>query len=256
MTTELRERSFRTAAIILKRRDFGEADRLLTLLTPQHGKLEAIAKGARKLNSSKTGHVELYTRADMLIHRGRDLNILTQAEMTAPYLPLREDLARGAHAGYCVELLDRLTAEGDVDTARLFRLLDETLVRLCLDDDLRLAVRFYELRLLDIVGFRPELLQCALEHEPLMPEDQFFSNSEGGVICTRHAPQAGSLVPLPMESLKLLRHLQRSTWKQVVGLKVPPATHEHAERVMLGYITYLIERKLQSIDFIRRVREL
>jgi DNA repair protein RecO (recombination protein O) len=254
--SEPRERSFRTAAIILKRRDFGEADRLLTLLTPHHGKLDAIAKGARKLVSTKTGHVELYTRADVLIHRGRDLSIVAQAEMTAPYLPLRENLQRGAYASYSVELLDRLTTEGDVDSARLFMLLDETLVRLCLDDDLRLAVRFFELRLLDLVGFRPELLQCVIDHEPLMPEDQFFSSAEGGVVCPRHAARAGSLVPISVDTLKLLRHLQRSTWKQVAALRVPPQVHDDAERIMLGYITFLIERKLQSVDFVRRVRDL
>jgi DNA repair protein RecO (recombination protein O) len=74
-----RERSFRTDAIILKRRDFGEADRLLTILTPRYGKLDVIAKGARKPTSSKTGHVELFTRADMLIHKGRDLDLAVQA---------------------------------------------------------------------------------------------------------------------------------------------------------------------------------
>src|SRR5215212_1988067 len=111
-----RERQFRTPAIILKRFDLGEADRLLTLLTPRHGKIEVVAKGARKLTSAKTGHVELFTRADMLIHRGRDLGIAVQAEMVAPYLALRDDLTLGAYAGYAAELADRFTISGDDDT--------------------------------------------------------------------------------------------------------------------------------------------
>src|SRR5437764_15490515 len=87
-----RERQFRTPAIILKRFDLGEADRLLTLLTPRHGKIEVVAKGARKLTSAKTGHVELFTRADMLIHRGRELGIAAQAELVEPDLGLPETL--------------------------------------------------------------------------------------------------------------------------------------------------------------------
>lgn len=249
-----RERSFRTPALILKRRDFGEADRLLTVLTPHHGKIDVIAKGARKLTSTKIGHVELYTRADTLIHRGRDLNICVQAEMTAPFLPLREDLARGAYAGYVVELLDRLTTEGDVDTSRLFSLLDLTFTHLCLEQDLRLVVRFFELRLLDQAGFRPEFQECVVEHEPLLPEDQFFSRVDGGVVCPRHALRAQGLAPLPLDTLKLLRHLQRSAWQQVSKLKVSVQVHDDAERIMLGYLTQLIERRLQSVDFIRRVR--
>ena len=256
MTDQHRIRSVRTPALILKRRDFGEADRLLTILTPYQGKLDVIAKGARKLISTKTGHVELYTRADMLIHRGRELGICVQAEMIAPFLPLREDLNRGAHASYCAELVDRLTAEGETDAGALFNLMNDTFIRLSLEDDLRLAVRFFELRLLDLAGFRPELLSCVVEHEPLLPEDQFFDNASGGVVCPRHALRAIALVSLSVDTLKLLRHLQRSTWKQVASLKIPPRVHEEAERVMLGYVTHLVERRLQSIDFIRRVRDL
>jgi DNA repair protein RecO (recombination protein O) len=248
------ERQYRTPAIILKRRDLGEADRLLTLLTPHFGKVSAVAKGARKLTSHKTGHVELFTRADMLIHRGRDLDIVAQAEMTAPYLQLREDLTRGAYANYCVELLDRFTQEGEDDNGRLFGLLDETLDRLCVDDDPRLAVRYYELHLLDLVGFRPELYRCIVGGEAIQPEDQYFSYAGGGAICPRDAAQGTSPTPIALLTLKLMRHLQRSRYPQIKALNIPPALHDDVERIQQGYITYLLERRLQSVDFIRRLR--
>jgi DNA repair protein RecO (recombination protein O) len=248
------ERSFRTQAIVLKRRDFGEADRLLTILTPEHGKLDVIAKGARKPTSHKTGHVELYTRVDMLIHTGRELGIAVQAEMVEPYLGVREDLARAAYASYCAELLDRFTAEGDVDYRDLFRLFDETLERLCNADDPRLAVRYYEIRLLDEIGFRPELTECVVSREPIQPEDQFFSYSLGGVVSPNYAHQSNSSVLIPMTTLKLLRHMQRSPYSHVQSLTISPALHDDIERILQGYITYLLERRLQSVDFIRRVR--
>jgi DNA repair protein RecO (recombination protein O) len=248
------ERAIRTRAIILKRRDFGEADRLLTIITPHHGKRDVIAKGARKPGSTKTGHVELFTCADMLIHRGRELDIATQAEMVTPYLPLREDLQRGAYASYVAELLDRFTTDGDDDLAGLFDLLADTLESLCTDDDPRLLIRFCEMRLLDDVGFRPELNECVFTHEPIAPEDQFFSNAEGGVVSPMAARHATALVNISLNALKLMRHLQRSRYAQVRELDVSPALHAEVERIMLGYITYLLERKLQSVDFIRRVR--
>lgn len=248
------DRAFRTPALILKRRDFGEADRLLTVLTPGHGKLDVIAKGARKPTSTKTGHVELFTRADLLIHRGRELGIAVQAEMVAPYLQIREDLDRGAYASYVAELLDRFTAEGDEESAGLFRLLDETLDRLCHDDDPRLAVRYYEIRLLDLVGFRPELNECVISREPVRAEDQYFSYVEGGVVRPEHAVHTASIIPVPMVTLKLLRHMQRSSYEHVKSLKISPALHNDVERVMLGYITFLLEQRLQSVDFIQRLR--
>lgn len=247
------ERAFRTPAIILKRRDFGEADRLLTILTPQHGKRDVIAKGARKPTSHKTGHVELFTRSELLLHKGRDLDIVVQAEMTEPHLALREDLGRGAYASYAAELLDRFTALGD-DLPGLFTLLDETLARLCADPDPRLAVRYYELHLLDLVGFRPELTECVVSREPVQPQDQFFSFARGGVVSPAYAHQGAAVVPISMLTLKLLRHMQRSPYSQVRSLTIAPALHDEAERILLGYITFTLERQLQSVEFIRRIR--
>src|SRR5262249_30868779 len=94
------ERSFRTEAIILRRHDFAEADRLLTIYTRKHGKKRAMAKGSRKPAGRKTGHVELYTRVMMMINGGRELHVVSQAELVEPYLPVREDLERGAYASY------------------------------------------------------------------------------------------------------------------------------------------------------------
>lgn len=248
------ERSFRTPALILKRFDLGEADRLLTVLTPQHGKLEVVAKGARKLTSTKTGHVELFTRVDMLIHRGRDIGIVNQAEMVAPYLPLRDDLTLGAYAAYAAEMLDRFTTPGDDDLGLLFYLLDDTFTRLCNNADPRLTLRYYELHLLDRVGFRPELHECVIGHEEIQPEDQFFSYAEGGVVCPRDAARGTSFIPLPMATLKVMRHLQRSPYQHIRTLRLTVALHDDLERVQQGYITYLLERRLQSADFIRRLR--
>lgn len=248
------ERSFRTQAIILKRRDFGEADRLLTVMTPERGKLTLLAKGARKPTSHKSGHVELFTRVDMLIQRGRDLDIVSQAEMQMPYLALREDLGRGAYANYTVELLDRFTGAEDDDFPGLFQLLDDTLNRLCHDDDPRLVVRYYEMRLLDMVGFRPELNTCAVSQEPIQAEDQFFSYALGGVVSPAYAQANAGLIPVTLLTLKLLRHMQRSAYSHVQSLSITPELHDETERLMLGYLTYLLERKLQSVDFIRRIR--
>lgn len=249
------ERAFRTEGIILRRLDFGEADRILTVFTPQHGKLSVIAKGARKLTSTKTGHVELFTRADMLIHRGRDLSILTQVEMIAPYLPIREDLQRGAYANYAMELLDRFTSDGEEDQRALFALVTDTLERLCEDDDPRLVVRYYEMQLLDLVGFRPELNECVISREAIIAQNQFFSYAEGGVVQPNAVLQGTQLVPISVQTLKMLRHMQRSPYTHVKSLKVTRPLHDDIERILLGYITHLLEYKLQSVDFIRRIRQ-
>lgn len=247
------ERIFRTDAVILRRHDFGEADRLLTLLTPEHGKLRAIAKGARKPIARKTGHVELYTLVDMLIARGRDLHIVQQAETKEPFLPLHEDLLRGSYASYVVELLDRFTAEQDPGRGE-FRLLVQTLGWLGTEDDPRLVTRYYELRLLELAGFAPALHTCGVGQEPLEPRDQFFSPADGGVVCPEHRAGMERGLPLTLTALKALRHLQRQPWHVVRGLQVGGPLHRDLERLMLSYIAYLLEQRLQSVEFLRKLR--
>jgi DNA repair protein RecO (recombination protein O) len=253
----LTDRTFRTPALILKRRDFGEADRLLTIFSPLYGKREAIAKGARKPASTKTGHVELFTCADMLISRGREMDIATQAEMTEPFLHLRENLRAGAYASYIAELVDKFTFDGDPDPKALYDLTYDTFQRLCDDPDSRLAVRYFELHLLDVIGFRPELNECVITHEKIKPEDQFFSYADGGVVNPHAHHLTTGVIPVSMETLHLMRHMQRSEYRAVRDLRgVLLKVHQETERLLLGYIGFLLERRLESVEFIRRVRDI
>lgn len=249
-------RSFQTAALVLKRRDFGEADRLLTLLTPKHGKLSAIAKGARKPASKKTGHVELFTRAEMLVSRGRDLFIVSQAEMSRPFLFMREDLTRGAYANYIAELTNRLILDDEAQTGDAFDLLESAFGWLDTpEDEPRLAVRYFEMHMLDDAGFRPQLAECVVTHQPILPQDQYFSFAAGGVVSPAGAGAlSADVTPVRVPLLKLLRHIQRSDYAAVRSLSIPEDLHAEAERFMYDYISYLLESRLQSVDFIRRVR--
>jgi len=248
-----RERTFRTDAIVLRRQDFGEADRLLTLLTPQHGKFRALAKGARKPTTRKAGHVELFARVDMLIARGRELHIVAQAETKDPFLPLREDLVRGVYANHLVELLDRFTAEEDASRAE-YDLLAQALGWLCEEADPRLVARFYEIQLLGMAGFAPSLHQCAVGQEDVLPRDQFFSAVDGGVACPEHHAMTGRGAPLSLNALKTLRYLQTRPWPTVRALTLNSPLHLELESVLLAYLTYLLEQRLQSVEFLRRLR--
>ncbi|MDD2694633.1 MAG: DNA repair protein RecO, partial [Anaerolineales bacterium] len=151
-----RERSFRVEAVVLRHTDWGEADRMLTLFTREMGKLRAVAKGVRRERSRKAGHLEPFTRVHLLLARGREIPIITQAETIDAYLPLRQDLKRVGEASYIVELIDRFTFEEE-ENPGMFRLLADTLSRLAGGDEPSLALRYYEMRLLDMIGFRPKL---------------------------------------------------------------------------------------------------
>lgn len=248
-----RERVYRTEAIVLRRRDLGEADRILSVFSLDRGKLRLVAKGVRRPGSRKAGHLEPFCRTQLLVARGRDLDLITQAEVLEPHSALRSDLIRLGHAAYAVELLDRFTVEEGAHRS-LYHLLRETLERLAGGASPALVLRFYELRLLEGAGFRPELERCVVGREIVRPEDQFFSAEEGGVVCPRCGPGRPAARPISMAALKILRYLQRSEWHAIVGLDVRPPVLAEVERAMELHLTYLLERRLNSPDFLRRVR--
>ena len=247
--------SFRAESIVLRHSDWGEADRLLVLYTREQGKVRAIAKGARKLTSRKAGHLEPFTHVKLQLAKGRDLLIVTQAETIDAFGALREDLARTGYASYVIELLDRFTPEGEAGVPSLFRLLTETLARLAKEADPWLAVRYYEMRLLDFLGFRPQLVQCANCGREILAEDQFFSFGAGGAICPRCGEGLKGLRPISVEALKYLRHFQRSNYRDASRAHPDADTRRELEALMQGYFTHLLERELNTPGFMRDIRK-
>ena len=248
-----RDKTFRSEAIVLRRSDFGEADRLLTLFTRDFGKIRAVAKGARKPQSRKTGHVELFMRTQFLFAEGRDLPIITQAEMNEAYPGLREDLVRTTYASYMVELLDRFAPDEEKNT-RLYEWLAAALTNFAITDNLLLAARYYELRLLTLAGFQPQLFHCVRCQKPVAEQDQFFSAELGGLLCPDCQPVDRKAKAISAAAIKVLRYLQTRDWKTVQSLSLRRPLHTELENLMHYYLTYHLERHLKSVDFLHLLR--
>ena len=248
-------RSFRVEAVVLRHSDYGEADRLLTLYTRQLGKTRVLAKGARKIASRKAGHIEPFTHVKLQLAKGRDMLILTQADTVDAYLPLREDLILTSHASYVMELLDRFTYEEETESPSTFRLLTDTLSRLASKSDPWLVIRYYEMRLLDHLGFRPQLFECANCGREIKAEDQYFSFSAGGVICPRCGKGLPNLHAISVEALKYLRHFQRSSYAEATRARPDLDVQQETETLMQGYFTYLLERELNTPGFLKKIKE-
>ena len=248
-----RERLYRTEAIVLKRSDFGEADRLLTFYTPGMGKARAIAKGVRKLTSRKRGHVELFTHSQLLIARGRSLDIVTQAETIHAFRPLREDLLRTTYAYYSAELVDLFVEEG-IENRPLFDLLLGMLGWLGDASDLDLTTRFFELRLLSLLGYRPQLFQCVACRRQIEPVPNFFSAADGGIVCVDCGRNHRGAREITLNALKVLRFMQTRDYDTCSRLRLSQLLHRELEVTMHDYVTYILERNLKTVKFLNTLR--
>jgi DNA repair protein RecO (recombination protein O) len=250
-----RSRLYKTEAIVLRSMDLGEADRVLTVLTPRLGKLKVIAKGVRRTRSRLGGGLEPRGDVHLVLAVGRTFDVVTSVALENPHLGLRNDLHSTAAAWYLVELTDRF-CEGAADSIGAFQLLGAGLSALDAGDAVQREViaRWFELHLLDEMGFRPELGRCLECGAEITPDGNFFSAVAGGVLCPScgggGAVSARSISP---DALKVMRHLQRSELVDILRLSLAPALHREVERLLHATVSAVLERELRSRDFLEEV---
>lgn len=250
-----RARLYKTEAIVLRGMDLGEADRVLTVLTPHLGKLRVVAKGIRRPRSRLGGGLEPFSDVHLVLAVGRTFDVVTQAALEDPHLGLRNDLHSTAAAWYLVELADRF-CEGASDSHGAFRLLAQGLSALDAaptDVSREVVARWYELALLDAMGFRPELVSCLECGARIGPEGNVYSATAGGVLGPECAHAAHAAPRLSPDALKVLRHLQRSALVDVLRLRLPGGVHREVERLLHATVSAVLERELRSRDFLEEV---
>lgn len=249
----MRERQYQVTAIVLKRSDVGEADRLLTLLTLQRGKLRAVAKGARKPSARKTGHVELFNAVELQIAVAREIDMVIQAQTVEPFLRLRGDLDRLSYAYYFAELIDRLVQE-EIEQHEIYDLMFDALHWLETTEHLGRTARYFEMQLLDALGYRPQLQVCIQSKEELLPEENFFSPEAGGILKPQYRDMYRDSISVPVNALKVLRYLQNRSFVEIEQLKLSPQVESEVEAILHYYVTHLLERNLKSVDFLNTLK--
>jgi DNA repair protein RecO (recombination protein O) len=246
-------RIYRTEAVILKGYDYGEADRILTLYTPDAGKLRAIAKGVRRGKSRKAGHLDLFTRSTLLLARGRQLDIITQAETIETFAPMRTDLWRVSLCHYVAELVDSFSVEG-LGNPPLYATMVLSLRRLASSGNLDLVVRGFELQLLSLTGYRPQLHRCLACDSVIQPQLNRFSAKLGGVLCPECGSADSAAPPISVEALKVLRNLQTNEAAVLQLARLPDDVQREMERRLQEYIVYRLESRPRSLGFLERLR--
>jgi len=249
-----RPRTYQTEAIIIKKTKLGEADRILTLYTPHLGKIQAVAKGVRRPRSKLSGHLELLTHSLVSLARGRNLDTVTGSQTINSFLPLKSDLWLTSCALYVTELVNQFTAD-HVENYPLFRVVLETMEELCRADNRDLTLRYFELHLLNEVGYRPQLQQCVACQAPLEPTTNSFCPGAGGMLCPNCHPSQPFSYPLSVNAQKVLRLLQNSDYDTASRLKIDAELSRELEKIMGNYLKYLLEREVKSAAWLDTLRE-
>lgn len=211
----------KTEAIILKRKNFSEADRILTVFTPYKGKITVLGKGLRRIASRRAGNVELLNRSILYLHKGKNFWILTEAQTLDSYPKIKEDLTLSTYAFHLLELVDKLTAENQ-ENIKLYSELVEVLKKIT-DNPRQIFIRAFEVKILSNLGFIS-----------FLESNSTFQSNE--------------------KVKKILEDLENFSWDQIEEMKINENQALELERTLRYYLERVIEGKLKSRQFLKDLK--
>lgn len=233
---------YKAEAIVIRRTNLGEADRVVTLLTRDHGKLAAVAKGARKPTSRFAGRLELFTHLQLLLAVGRTLDVVSQVEVIEPFAGLRRDLTSLGYASLVAEVVDRATAEGEPSPA-LFRLVRTTL-ELIRDHDGEVAALWFICQVLTTIGYGPNLEECVICGR-IVHGSAPFSAALGGMLCAEDRGRDPQTTPMAPAVRKILQFLFEAPAGTLSRLVRDQQRRAEVAQVLQRYMEYRLEVRLR-----------
>lgn len=239
---------YRDEALVLRTHKLGEADRIITFLTREHGKVRAVAKGVRRTSSKFGARLEPFMFVDVQLHVGRNLDIVTQAETVEPYArAICEDYGLYTAGAVMLETADRLVDAEREPAVQQFWLLAGALRALSSRAHAPgLVLDSYLLRGLAVAGWAPTFADCARCGEP--GPHRAFSVAQGGTVCPRCRPP-GSTAPA-LETIELLAALLSGDWS--VADATGERTRREANGLVAAYSQFHLERSLRSLRMVDR----
>ncbi len=239
-------------AVILRKLDYGEADRIYTLLTRRHGKVGAIAKGVRRSASRLASALELYACVDVQLATGRSLDVVTQV-VRLPGPRLEAGVERTAYAAVIAEVADRVT-EDRHPVEGVYELTVLALEELARESEPRRASAYFIGRALELLGFAPELSDCASCGTALTAAPAPFSPAAGGFLCGECA--VPGMIPVSVSAIKVLRLVAAGEIDLFRRLRLEEPVLAEVEGVLEAQLEHHLDRRLKSLAFLRQLRSM
>ncbi|WP_347490606.1 DNA repair protein RecO [Desulfoscipio sp. XC116] len=242
---------YKVLAVVLNSREMRDAHRILTLFSQEQGKIRVVAHGVAKPTSRKRGAVQPFSVTDFLLRQGRELDSISQCEGREFFPGLWTDLDKMLYAGHLAELVDALTVDGDPHEAvfihiiKTLRVLDKTI-------DPELVARWFELRLMDLLGYLPALDCCANCGGEVNSLTARFSAQAGGLVCSRCAVGVEG-IPCNKGTVALMHTLLNWDIYKINRLRVAQPIRLQMRSIMREYLQWHMEKRSRTLQFMDKL---
>jgi DNA repair protein RecO (recombination protein O) len=243
----------KTDALVIRLADFSESSRVVTLFTRQHGKVAALAKGAKRLRGPFEAALDLLSECRVVFIRKSSggLDLLTEAQLVKRFAPAGKDL-NALYGGYYVaELLNGLTEEHDPHP-ELYDAAIATLASLASPQDARIAILQFELTLLREIGRLPDFDACSICHRPVVLGNAArYWVSQGGLICSHCGRPEYQHTEIQAGSIALLRRLVEADAVMAARLSITPPQFRQLRHILTAAISHSLERRPKMLSMLK-----
>ncbi len=248
-------KAYRVHAVVIRSKAFMEADRLVTLFSKEKGKIQAVARGARRPRNRFSGSTGVFTFGLFHLFGGKNLENLSSVEVLEPFGDLREDLDKIAYASYMAELVDKSLEDGQVQE-EMFSLLLQAFYVLDAGVDLRRTARAFEIRMLLLQGLQPELNSCVHCGQSLdrSVNRVRISAAQGGVVCPDCRGVENQCIVVSRGSVEMLKRLAHTELSRLSMLRCSNEMEHDLERMLKAFLSYHIDSPLPSRAFLETVQ--
>ncbi|WP_424766222.1 DNA repair protein RecO [Paenibacillus sp. sgz302251] len=244
---------YRVEGIVIRSMDYGEGNKIVTLLTKSNGKAGVLIRGAKKVKSKHSSLAQPFTYGEFVYFRSSGLGTLNHGEIIESHHHLREQLDMAAYASYAAELTDRSTQD-DEATGFHFEQLQSCLSALEQGKDAQIVIHLYEMRILDLSGYAPELDECVSCSNVVGPFK--LSAYAGGILCARCTGKDPSALPLGDGAYKLLKLFRRLDMRRLGAISVKAETKTELKACMRKLIDTHLGFQLKSRSFLDQLDKL
>jgi DNA repair protein RecO (recombination protein O) len=237
--------------IVIRARDYGESHKVIVLYTREFGKIAVMARGVKKTKSRLSFVTQVLTHGQYQFFAGSGMGTLSQGEVIESHHALRQDVLSMSYAAYMAELTDKLTLEKEANPY-VFHLLSKTFSYLEEGKDADILCRIFELKMLSVAGYRPQLdqcLHCGEEDKPF-----YFSVAKGGILCQDCRLPEEPVLSLSPSAARLLRLFLHFDINRIGEIRVKQETKDLLERVMYDYTDYHTDLRLKSRDVLNQMK--
>ena len=242
-----------TSGIVLRSTDTKETDKILTVLTPDRGKIAVIARGARRKNSRLAASCQLLAYSELTIYQRGNWCYLDEACTIELFDGVRQDFELLSLASYFAELTETLTDADDASPEVLSLLLNALYALGTLQKDPQLVKPAFELRLMALSGFEPLADGCAVCGR-LEPEQPMLDVTQGVVHCAGCKQMGGLSLPLCSGALAALRHVLYGESKRLYSFRLDKPALNQLDHVSEAFIAAQLERGFRTLDYYKSIR--